>query len=91
MEMMTEFVFREKLKKRKKYSEIDMFPEINEDDDDEPNSDEEDLKDDVREKYLIDERSKNSQKTIENETLVKADDEDDVSQLCDKDVFVKRK
>jgi len=51
MEIMTEFVFREKLKNRRKYSMTDMFPDPCDQDSDE-NSDEEDLKDDMRNKYL---------------------------------------
>lgn len=47
MEMMTEFVFREKLKHRKRYDMIEMFPEP-ESEDTEENTDQEDISENIR-------------------------------------------
>lgn len=66
MEVMTEFIFREKLKNRKKYLEVEMFLEP--DDDDEPNnSDEEDFKEDMRKKYLINEKTDNQEENADKD------------------------
>lgn len=66
MEVMTEFVFREKLKHRKKYELVDMFPEYDQDES-EPNSDEEDLKEDTRKKYVENNEESGEDESGENE------------------------
>lgn len=54
LEVMTEYVFREKLKHKKRYVQVEMFPNDCEDSDEESeeNSDEEDLKDENRRAVL---------------------------------------
>lgn len=81
MEVMTEFVFREKLKNRKKYSEVEMFPDPGEEDE-EANSDEEDLKDDERKKYLADKKGGKSKDTSKDEP----EDEEEENEEEDEEV-----
>lgn len=52
MEVMTEFVFREKLKNRKRYTLIEMWPEpeTDDDEDEESKADQRDLQEDIRKK-----------------------------------------
>lgn len=69
MEVMTEFVFREKLKNRKKYSLIEMFPEPEDDEDGNENSEQEDLKDDERKKYLANGTKKDEDDDEEEEEV----------------------
>ena len=68
LEIMTEYVFREKLKHRKKYIEIDMFPDDYESEESDEESDEEDLRDENRRAVL-----KNNKKAPRE-----SDDEDDL-------------
>ncbi len=72
MEVMTEFVFREKLKNRKNYTLVDMFPEYDQDDSNEENSDEEDLKEDTRKKYV--DKNEDSEETDETDESDESDE-----------------
>lgn len=76
MEIITEFVFREKLKNRKRYTQVEMWPEPDTEDED-CEEDQEDLQEDLREKIT---NTKSIQKgnideDKENGTIEKNEDE----------------
>jgi len=66
MEIVTEFVFREKLKNRKRYTEINMWPEpeSEDDEDEEPEDGQEDYQEDIRNDVTKDNRP-GEKKTVE--------------------------
>lgn len=92
MEVMTEFVFREKLKHRHKYNEVDMLPDMDSDEE-EKNSDQEDLKDEYRKKYTS-ESSGRKEKKEKGEKVEKdneeceeeCEDEEDEEEVIDEDI-----
>jgi hypothetical protein len=74
MEIMTQYIFREKLKRRSKFTLVDMYFN-GEDSDKESNSDQEDLKEEVRKDII------SLKKTpILKETALEKDDEEEVNE-----------
>ena len=71
VEIMTEFVFREKLKNKKKYARVDMFPDCPFDEDEEDEETDDDKQNELRKIYTKDSKDDEEEVLDDSEHLNK--------------------